>query len=110
MTWYEWNKRLDEIVDRINEIRTEIDDAGETFIELVIDEREDNDLPPFTPDELEAAKKECDKAAEIVQALEREEIELHEEYYDLAGCSPHYYEVSGTVARNWHDVFSGEEA
>lgn len=108
MTRDEWDKRLDEIVDRINEIKNEIEDAGETFIELVIDVREDNDLPPFTLEELEAAKKQCNKAAEIDQALEAEERELIDEYYILAGRAPHYYDLTGTVARNWHDEFSGE--
>lgn len=108
MTRDEWNKRLDEIVDRINEIKAEIEDAGDTFIELVIDVREDNNLPPFTPEELEATKKQCDKAAEIVQALETEERELIDEYYILAGCTPHNYDLTETVARNWHDVFSEE--
>ena len=97
------NKRLDEIIDELNDIERDIEYAGEYIIDVVIDMREDEGLPPFSPEELAAATAECDRIGDKVQALEDRQRELMQEYFDLVGCAPHYYGLTARFARSWHE-------
>ena len=98
--------RLNAIIDELNQCRADMEDVGETFIDLVIDEREDEGLPPFTPVELEEAKRKCDEAADAANALDNRMEELREEYFDMTGKYPHYcsgidrYEHPWSVSRD----------
>lgn len=91
----------DEIIDALNECAAEIEDAGEYILECVIDIREDDGLPPFTPEELEHAKADCDRIAAKVTALEAKMDDLLRQYYALEGKSPHYYEATNRYGINW---------
>ena len=91
----------DEIIDALNECAAEIEDAGEYILECVIDIREDDGLPPFTPEELETAKADCDRIAEKVTALEAKMDDLRRQYFALEGKAPHYYEATNRYGINW---------
>ena len=80
--------RKQEIIEELNNLCAEEEDIGETFIDVVIDAREDEGLPPFTPDELAKAKKTCDENADKMIALESREHELQNEYFLLTGKYP----------------------
>ena len=80
--------RKQEIIDRLNELESARNDVGEYIIECVMDTREDEGLPPFTPEELKEAEEECDRNADILQRIEDEQHGLMEEYFLLTGKSP----------------------
>ena len=77
-----------EIINRLNDLRREYDDLPETFIDLVIDAREDEGLPPMTQEELEKATEECDAAANRAAEIEREMDDLKVDYMALTGRFP----------------------
>ena len=87
-----------EIIDALNECAAEIEDAGEWIIDCVIDQREDDGLPPFTPEELAEAQAECDRVSEKVTALYDRIQELIGEYHILTGKIPYYYEATNRYA------------
>ena len=84
---------LSSIIDDLNECAAEMEDAGEWNIECVIDQRADEGLPPFTPEELAKARADCDRVADIVQNLEQKMDDLLSAYYDIAGRPPYYSEI-----------------
>jgi hypothetical protein len=90
-----------EIIDRLNELAAEKEDLGYYIIECVVDQREDEGLPPFTPEELAEAAAECDRKADIVTAIEAQMDDLQEDYYLLTGKFPHYYEATNRYGENW---------
>lgn len=90
-----------EIVDALNECAAEIEDAGEWIIDCVIDARADEGLPPFTPEELEAATAECDRIGNKVQEIENRMDDLRLQYFELCGKGPHYYDATNRYAINW---------
>lgn len=90
-----------EIIDALNECAAEIEDAGDWIIDCVIDMREEDGLPPFTPEELKRAEAECDKNAEKVSAIEEKMDALREDYFGLTGKYPHYYEATNRYGVNF---------
>lgn len=84
---------VNEIIDALNECATEIEDAGEWIIDCVIDRREEEGLPPFTPEELAAAEAECSRVGETVSAIEGRISDLCLDYLCLTGKYPHYDEA-----------------
>ena len=93
-----YRDREDEIIDELNELAFERENVGEHILAVVVDSREDEGLPPFTPEELDAARKECDANCDKVTAIEKAMDELCEEYRSITGKSPYYNE--------WTDRFS----
>lgn len=83
-------RQAENIIDKLNQCAAEIEDAGETFIECVIDARADEGLPPFTAEELATAKAECDRNADTVTDLEAEMDSLRLDYFGITGSWPHY--------------------
>ena len=90
-----------EIIDRLNELAAEIEDLGDYIIDCVVDQREDEGLPPFTPEEYAEAAAECDRKADIVTAIEAQMDDLREDYYLLTGKLPHYYDATNRYGENW---------
>lgn len=75
-TSFELQEKLRKIDAEIKVVVDELSGIGDDFIDVVIDSRADNGLPPLTPEELEAAKAECDRNAEKAQALEDRRLKL----------------------------------
>lgn len=75
-TALELQEKLRKIDEEIKSVVAELSEIGDDFIDVIIDSRADNDLPPLTPEELEAAKAECDKNAEKALVLEARHLEL----------------------------------
>lgn len=84
-TAFELQEKLRKIDAEIQSVVDELLDIGDDCIDVIVDSRADNGLPPLTPEELEAAKAECDKNAEKARVLEARHLELiaeAEEIYD----------------------------
>jgi len=79
-----------EIINALNELLHELDDLGETVIDCVIDAREEDGLPPFTPEELSAAEAECDRNGQKSDEIWDKINELRYEYQEQTGESPVY--------------------
>lgn len=79
-----------EIIDDMNDVLADIEDAGETFIDVLVDAREDEGLPPYTPEQIDILQKQCDENADKVTALEHRLDDLRYEYLDAFGKFPHY--------------------
>lgn len=90
-----------EIIDALNECAAEIEDAGEWIIDCVIDQREEDGLPPFTPEELAAAEAECGRVGETVSAIEDRISDLRIDYFALTGKYPHYNEATSRYSIAW---------
>ena len=80
--------RTQQIIDELNELCAEENDVGEAFIDVVIDARADEGLPPLTPEELIEEQKQCDKNAAHMIAIEDRICELYDEYFFLTGKCP----------------------
>ena len=97
--------RNQEIIEQLNELCREYDDIGETFIDVVIDAREDEGLPPLTPKELVEVQKRCDENADKAIAVESKIHELQNEYFILTGKYP---VMAGDMIRSFREPFSWE--
>lgn len=75
-TALELQEKLRKIDAEIKSVVDELSEIGDDFIDVVVDSRADNDLPPLTPEELEAAKAECDRNAEKARVLEDRQFKL----------------------------------
>lgn len=100
---WEGRRRANEILDRLNEIDRELEDVGFTFIEVVIDSRADDGLPPMTDDELIQAQAECDLNADLANRLDEEKFSLLEEFLTLSGDYPIHDRYG------WREKFSREK-
>ena len=90
-----------EIIDALNECAADKEDAGEWIIDCVIDQREEDGLPPFTPEELATAEAECDRIADIVIAISEKMESLRLDYILLTGKDPHYNEATNRYSIAW---------
>lgn len=97
-------ERKQEIIGELNELSAEYDDIGETFIECVIDMREDEGLPPFTEEELSFAQALCDENAEKANHIDNKMAELMTEYFIITGKYP----VSYGFPLRYREPFSWE--
>lgn len=79
-----------EIIDEMNDLLRELEDVGETIIDCVIDAREDEGLPPMTPEEYALAVEECDRNAEKANAIDQRISDLRIDYKTETGEWPHY--------------------
>lgn len=104
--------RLNKIIEELNSLTHEADNLegyGATTLEMALDYRADmsawgDDEPPeLTPDEKAALIAECDRNAAKLNAIDERRLDLIDEYYEMTGTTPHYYELSGTYARSWHE-------
>ena len=84
-----------EIVDKLNELLREEEDIGETVIDCVVDTREEEGLPPFTPEELLAAEAECDENGKKSDEIWSKINDLRFEYEWQTGKRPIY--VDGCI-------------
>ena len=75
-TAFELQEKLRKIDAEIQTVVDELLEIGDDCIDVIVDSRADNDLPPLTPEELEAAKAECDENAEKARVLEERHLEL----------------------------------
>lgn len=104
------NITLDGIVQRLNALAQEEQDAGQygvSDINIALDIRADNwdgegDCPPPTPDELSAIQAECDANLAKFERIDAEKTELYERYHELTGTTPHMYD-NGFYARSRHE-------
>lgn len=94
-----------QIINELNDLLRELDDVGETIIDCVVDSREDNDLPPLTPEEYSAAAAECAANAEKAEAIWDRIHGLQDEYDNLVGEYPIY--CDGAIP-SFRDRFSWE--
>lgn len=83
----DWAKEW-EIVEEMNDLLREQDDIGEYFLDVVIDSRADEGLPPLTPEELAAAEKECDENLRRDNEIEAKLDDLRDKYFELTGHYP----------------------
>lgn len=90
-----------DIINALNECACEIENAGEYIIDCVIDQREADGIPPFTPGELDEAKAECDRIGEKVAAIEKKMQDLKTDYFMLTGKYPHYFEATNRYGIEW---------
>ena len=85
MTNQEARDRLSAIIGEMNDLCAEKEEIeGYCYIDCVIDDREDEGLPPFTPEELKAAEEECDRRLADVMAIEEKIDKLDDEYREIA--------------------------
>ena len=96
-----YSNRENEIIDELNELAFERENTGDYILAVVVDSREDEGLPPFTPEELDAARKECDENCDKVNAIEKAMDKLLEEYRSITGKSPHYNELTDRFSINF---------
>lgn len=85
----------EEIADRINELYAMDEELGHIFIEMALEDREDNGLPAPTDEELRQMQRECDENLAKSKAYTDEIESLISEYYAEHGESPVVY-CSGT--------------
>ena len=90
-----------EILDAMNDLEAELEDLGPTFIDLVIDSREDDGLPPLTPEELASAQSECDANADRATAIESAIDDLRLNFFELVGKFPHWSETVRRYSYPW---------
>lgn len=84
------SERINDILRELELLSQEFDELGPTFIRVVVDSREDDGLPPFTPEELAAAKAECDRNADEANRIEQRMDELQEEFFAITGRYPRW--------------------
>ena len=99
------NRRLNEIIDRLNELYNQECDLGEYILDVALDVREEQwegECPPPTEEELAVMQTECDKNAEIAKAISEEQLELIAEYSYLTGTTPYHGEIGGYL-RSWYE-------
>lgn len=101
MTLAEHNQSLRDIIDELNELCAEKENAGEYIIDCVVDQRADDGLPPFTPEELAAAEAECGRVLSVVKAIVEKIDALREKYYELDGKYPYFYEAIDRYGIRW---------
>lgn len=83
------SEAADEIVRELNELREETANFdAPTFIDVVIDTREEQGLPPLTEEQLEALRAECDANADKLNDMEARMEDLKTEYLVLTGKYP----------------------
>lgn len=84
----EARERIDQILRELRDLSEEqqsfIEDHA-TFVDVLIDAREDADLPPYTADELETLRAECDANADELNRMDDLHDELMEEYASITG-------------------------
>ena len=85
MTNQDARNRLSEIIDEMNDLCADSEEIERyCYIDCIIDDREDEGLPPFTPEELKAAEEECDRRLAEVMAIEEKIDKLDYEYREIA--------------------------
>lgn len=117
MEWKKWNERLNAIVERLNELNDEeenLEGYGWWMLDCALETREEmyegpGECPPPTPEELESIKAECERNEQRMVEISDETDKLIYEYYELAGTSPHRYELGGNYARSWNDTYNAED-
>ena len=82
-----------EIIDKLNVLLREQQDLGETFIDVLIDSRDDEGLPPLTADELATAQAKCDANAERANEIDEEISALKIDYMTETGKWPVYVDA-----------------
>jgi len=104
--------RLSEIIAELNRLNVESDNLegyGATTLEMALDYRadmyawDDDEPPELTPEGKAALTAECNRNAAKLNAIDERRNALFDEYYEMTGTTPHYYELSGTYARSWHE-------
>lgn len=79
-----------EIIDELNCLCRELDAVDCDIIEAVVDAREDEGLPPFTPEEYAEAEKQCDENGQLKESLWDKIHALCNEYNIMTGKWPVY--------------------
>ena len=82
-----------EIIDKLNKLLRELDDVGETFIDVVVDARADDGLLPLSPEELASAQAECDANADRANKIDEEIDSLRIDYMTETGKYPVYVDT-----------------
>lgn len=111
MNAYEKQTRLDEIISKLNALTIASDDLEglcATDVDMALDYRRDmwegdGDCPDPTPEELARIEAECNRNADKLNDIDRKRDTLIDEYYGLTETAPHYYDLTGTYARSWHE-------
>ena len=114
MTYREKQDRLDEIIKRLNELEEEenygLRGVGaldfDSAIEYMADEAycKGEEFVQPTDEEKEVIKQDCVYNDNRVIEIGEERDVLLDEYYDLAGTSPHYYDATRTYARSHKEI------
>jgi len=103
------NKRLDEIIDELNALSFEYNSLGPISLEMALDYRADawegayEDYPEPTPEEIEAMRIDAERNCARAHDIDDRMIALRDEYEDITGVWPHFYDVTNTYARSLHE-------
>lgn len=118
MATLEWEKRLWEIIDDLNDMEADKEDlpiCGATDVEMALDfirddwaaEHDDKYTP--TEAELENIRDTCEKNLEKLMKMEEKHNDLVQEYEDLTGTTPHYSFMTNRYSRSWHEHRQSED-
>lgn len=107
MTAYERQRRLNEIVDELNDLQSDTEDLplfGATDVDMALDFLRDtvDGFQEPSDAELDSIRSTCDKNLKWLDDKENKRIDLFAEYRALSdGASPFYHEATNRYRINW---------